>query len=80
MRYLKIIKLAKELSEKWEDQIPGGLADKRMPDDFDPEQMRMGIDVEMEHTNDSKLAAEIAMDHLTEDPVYYTKLKTIETH
>ena len=28
----------------------------------------------MEHTNDDKIATEIAMDHLTEDPEYYSKL------
>ena len=30
--------------------------------------------VEMEHTNDPDIAKEIAMDHLTEDPDYYSKL------
>jgi len=34
-----------------------------------------GIDIEMEHTPDKKEAKQIAMDHLTEDPKYYTKLK-----
>ena len=28
----------------------------------------------MEHTDDKTMAEEIAMDHLTEDPKYYTKL------
>ena len=32
--------------------------------------------VELEHTKDSKVAEEIALDHLTEDPHYYSKLKT----
>lgn len=41
-------------------------------------QMEMGIKVEMEHTDDLSIAAEIAKDHLTEDPDYYTKLKKIE--
>ena len=35
----------------------------------------MGIKIEMEHTNDKKLATEIATDHLKENPKYYTKLK-----
>jgi hypothetical protein len=38
-----------------------------------------GVKVEMEHTKDKNLAKEIAMDHLAEDPKYYTKLKKIET-
>ena len=33
----------------------------------------------MEHTNDKKIASEIALDHLYEDPKYYTKLKKIES-
>lgn len=38
-----------------------------------------GIKVELEHTDDVFTALEIAMDHLTEDPKYYEKLKTIES-
>lgn len=42
-------------------------------------QLNMGIKVEMEHTDDKSLAKKIAMDHLYEDPKYYTKLKKIES-
>lgn len=42
-------------------------------------QLHMGMKVEMEHTDDKEKAKEIAMDHLWEDPNYYTKLKKIET-
>jgi hypothetical protein len=42
-------------------------------------ELEMGIKVEMEHTKDKKRAKEIAMDHLWENPSYYTKLKKIET-
>jgi hypothetical protein len=59
------------------DMIPGGKGDKAKPSDFDPEQLKMGIKVEMEHTKDRRLAREIAMDHLSEDPRYYTKLKKV---
>jgi len=65
---------------KSKDQIPGGLGDKKSPKDFDKDQIAKGIKVEMEHTKDRDLAREIAMDHLTEDPHYYTKLETIEKH
>lgn len=41
-------------------------------------QLDMGMDVEMEHTDSKEKAKEIAMDHLWEDPSYYTKLKKIE--
>jgi hypothetical protein len=37
-----------------------------------------GIQTEMEHTDDPKIAEAIAMDHLYEDPHYYAKLKRME--
>jgi hypothetical protein len=66
-------------SEEWVDQLPGGLADDKKPLDFDIEALKDGIYVELEHVNDREIAMEIAMDHLTEDPQYYTKLRTIES-
>ena len=39
---------------------------------------KKGVKVEMEHTNDESIAKEISMDHLFEDPNYYTKLKKVE--
>ena len=50
---------------------------------IDPEQLKMGIAVEHEHTMNkgfseeeaNAIAEEIARDHLAEDPQYYTKLK-----
>jgi hypothetical protein len=56
-------------------QIKGGKGDKLNPKDVNSTQLKMGIKVEMEHTKDAKLAKEIAIDHLEEDPQYYTKLK-----
>jgi hypothetical protein len=41
-------------------------------------QLEIGMKVEMEHTDSEEKAKEIAMDHLWEDPSYYTKLKKIE--
>lgn len=41
-------------------------------------ELEKGIKIEKEHTDDNKIAHEIAMDHLWEDPEYYTKLKSIE--
>lgn len=68
------------LKEKKEhkDKVKGGLADKKNPKDFDSKELKMGIEVEMEHTNDKELAKEIAMDHLAEFPNYYTLLKKME--
>ena len=42
-------------------------------------QIEMGLKVEMEHTDDKDKAMEITMDHLWEDPKYYSKLKKMET-
>ena len=60
------------------EKIPGGMSSGKNPSDFDPKSLAAGIKVEMEHTTDPKIAREIAMDHLTEDPEYYVKLKKME--
>lgn len=41
---------------------------------FDPKQLKLGIKTELEHTKSRKIAETIAMHHLHEDPIYYTKL------
>jgi hypothetical protein len=81
-------------SRKKDDKIPGGLAadipgsmeDKHQTiadmhdvskDKIDAE-VHKGVEAEMEHTDDEEIAHEIAMDHVYEDPEYYTKLDTIE--
>lgn len=38
-------------------------------------QLKKGINIESEHTDDRKIAKEIAMDHIYEDMLYYDKLK-----
>jgi len=43
-----------------------------------PEELKMGIKVEMEHTSVLSLAKQIALTHLSELPDYYTKLKKVE--
>jgi hypothetical protein len=68
-------KIAKKACE---DQIEGGLADSKSDQEFDAEQLEKGTKVEMEHTNDEKLAKEIASDHLAEDDDYYKKLDVME--
>ena len=59
--------------QDWQDHIKGGEADTKKPSDFDQDQLLMGIKDEMEHTQDIMIATEIAMDHLTKDPEYYSK-------
>ncbi len=46
---------------------------------YDAEELKRGIDVELEHTNYRAIATIIAKHHLAEDPMYYTKLKKVES-
>jgi uncharacterized protein YycO len=64
--------------KNWHDHLPGGLADNKKPNDFDAKALAQGKAVEGEHTSRPEIAQEIAMDHLTEDPHYYTKLQKME--
>lgn len=75
----KTDKSSKKKRKAAADQIPGGKADKKDPSDFDQSELDKGIKVEREHTDDPKLAREIAMDHLTEFADYYTRLDKMET-
>jgi hypothetical protein len=60
------------------NQMPGGVADGKRPEDFDQQALEKGTRMEMEHTSDADVAREIAMDHLAEDPAYYDKLEEME--
>lgn len=67
-----------EKKAAWTDTLPGGKADTKKPGDFDPEEIKKGVEHELEHTDDRQMAKEIAMDHLAEDPKYYTHLDEME--
>ena len=56
------------------NSLTGGVGDVTAPSNVNTKELSIGVQVEMEHTNDEKIATEIAMDHLTEDPQYYSKL------
>ncbi len=58
-----------------EEMIVGRRGKKFKEKDVDAKQLAMGIKVEMEHTKDKRISKRIALDHLAEDPLYYTKLK-----
>ena len=70
------------------DIIHGGVSDSMTIADIaerhgvDVDQIRaeleMGIEIEMEHTNDRMLAKELAKDHLWEIRDYYSRLKKME--
>lgn len=54
--------------------LKGGKGDKLSRKDVDPKEFKMGVKVEMEHTNDKDIARDIVFDHLEEDRHYYSKL------
>jgi hypothetical protein len=70
------------------DNIPGGLAKGMTLNDIakhhniSPQTLKnefiKGYAIEREHTTDISIAKEIALDHLYEDPNYYSKLSKIE--
>lgn len=60
--------------------LKGGLADAMDLCGVDVTELGKGIRVEMEHTDDPAIAMEIALDHLAEDPIYYTMLEIVERH
>jgi hypothetical protein len=72
-----------------EEKIEGGKADgmdiediakmHNMDVDEIYDEFKKGIQHEMEHTSEMMVAIEIALDHLYEDPQYYTKLESMET-
>lgn len=64
-----------ELIKNYRDQMVGGKGDAFKPEDFDREQLKQGITVELEHGVGNKMQAlEITIDHLAEhkdDPKRY---------
>ena len=70
------------------NKLKGGLSDKMKPEDLAKKhetsinsilsQLKKGMKIEKEHTNDEEKAKEIAMDHIYEDPKYYDKLSKVE--
>lgn len=76
---LGLIALGYFIFKEDEDEqfLEGGVGDETEEEDLDPEELKKGIKVELEHTKNKKIAKEIATDHLTEDGKYYTKLAKI---
>jgi hypothetical protein len=63
------------LDEPLEEELNEGKGKELHPNAIHPAELRMGIRVEMEHTDDLDKAKKIALDHLAENPFYYTALK-----
>jgi hypothetical protein len=58
--------------------LPVGKHNDVSDDQFDANELAMGIKIESEHTDDLDIAKAIAKDHLMEDKSYYTHLKEME--
>ena len=56
------------------NEMEGGKGEDLSPADVDADELAVGNEVEMEHTDDPEIAQEISLDHLAEDPEYYTLL------
>jgi len=71
--------------KKISDTIKGGISDYQSIESIAKKhkvsiskiesQLKIGVPTEMEHTKNKKLALEIALDHLMENPNYYSILK-----
>jgi hypothetical protein len=68
------------LATKFANVLFGGRASKKgfESKDADPKELKMGIEVEKEHTSDADVAEVIALSHLSELKDYYTRLKKME--
>ena len=58
--------------DEHEEILKGGKGDGLEPADVDPKEFLVGTAVEMEHTEEKAIAQEIALDHLAENPKYYS--------
>jgi len=68
----------KQAADKRPPGLEAGRAAGHDEDEFDVDQILKGIEIEHEHTDKDNIAKAISMDHLTEDPKYYTHLKAME--
>jgi hypothetical protein len=68
----KIEQLAQDKEETGE-MLQGGIGDGKSPLEFDSDQVLKGMEVEIEHSDNPMISLEIVLDHLTEDPEYYTE-------
>ena len=76
------------MADKIMEYIAGGEAEGMTPEDIAKkqgvdvsivnDQIKLGVSIEVEHTPDKNVAAEIAKDHLVESPFYYDYLVDME--
>ena len=85
MSYPQLKELFKEYTNTVEEKDSGGLLygifkkPTVSEEDVDPKELAIGVEIELEHTNDRKIATIIALHHLAEIKDYYTRLKKMES-
>ena len=75
--FIGTMKSLNEASKK-ENKLKGGKGDKLDADHVNYHEFTKGWKHELEHTDDIDKAKEIALDHIAEDPNYYTRLDMVE--
>ena len=69
------LKKSEELKKAgFDDEVAKAYAKDRFTGEFNEIEIVIGIQVELEHTDDTDVALQIAIDHLDENPTYYTDL------
>ena len=77
--YRKAIKDAYRVDiANFKERLKGGRADGKPITNYNLTELLEGIRFEREHTDDSLLALEMAMDHLETIPDYYSRLSRLE--
>ena len=71
---LKVNDMKSEITVSHIDKKYSNLSHK-----FINKQLMMGIEIEMEHTDNPEVAKKIALDHLNESPYYYQELEKMES-
>ena len=67
------------LNEDDPEKIPVGKHNDVPDEKFNSLELKKGILIEMEHTDNKEIAKAISKDHLSEIPDYYTRLKKMES-
>ena len=70
-----MIKIKIKIINDNQNLLPGGIGDNTDPESLDQEELFLGSEEEMEHTDDPAKAFEIGTDHMTDNPKYYSQLK-----